>query len=680
MMLLNNSEHEKDVSQMFKDVAKLLAQPASHMLLELCELRNMLLTGNLSQFKFVTSKQLKPPATSSSSSQAASLLALRGAGFFADYGKPESAIVDTKIVTFWSDEWRNEIGAEKAVGHFISIFMEKNRCWRDGQIVGYDADTDKHQIQLDPSTFDLNMSSSSTTLPASASIDAAERITERSAGTIAVTTGSDPSVGIKEGTGEAAVSKTTTTTTTKQQQQPEIISINIDDLCHKWIDSYHKQRLEANTTSRGDHGDSGDRTTPALTVYLSFTQRDVGLFVRIWWSRYQRFFYGRVLAYDSTSKEHRVVYEDGDSRMYDMSTKTYEIIDVHQASSGALSLVNATSDAECAQLVSAWHRKELAKSKEGDEKARQQQQLQLQKQQQNGADLSMTLAASSSSSGTSAVQSLSQLLADGPASLRPPAIGGSGTSLHHIAVIDTYFKNNGGETMFRGLFDAQFPSPGCKIIALHLQLVYQLRKVLHVPVVRSLIWEAKEAVPRALARYGDLQFKEFTINDFQEVLAVLRELLSSTIGGGGTVSTINSNTGRGGVGTGTGTIAVDESLELLRLSVASKMLTCCQLQKRYVGLSMIKEAIEAAYPMAATFVVKRSLVMSVARGGQADSYQPLPLQNKSCVLGPQSIETWLLDNGRMIPLNPPSQPTLSTYPHSHPLNLPLHTLPSFPLY
>ena len=88
---------------------------------------------------------------------------------------------------------------------------------------------------------------------------------------------------------------------------------------------------------------------------------------------------------------------------------------------------------------------------------------------------------------------------------------------------------------------------------------------------------------------------------------------------------------------------MDESLELLRLSVASKMLTCSQLQKRYVGLSMIKEAIEAAYPMAATFVAKRSLFLSVSR---AEGFQQIPLQNKSCVLGPQSIETWLLDNGR----------------------------------
>ena len=638
---------------MFKDVAKLLAQPASHMLLELCELRNMLLTGNLSQFKFVTSKQLKPPVTSSSSSQAASLLAMRGAGFFADYGKPESAIVDSKVVSFWPDEWRNEIGAEKAVGHFISIFMEKGRCWRDGQIVGYDADADQHQIRLDPPTVDPHTTSSNTSVPASSSVDAAERVTGRVAGATVVTAGSDQSVRRKEGKGEAtattadaaaATSKTTTTTTTTtattatKQQQPEIININIDDVCHKWIDSYHKQRLEANAiSSRGDNGGgTGDRSTPALAVYLSFTQRDVGLFVRIWWTRYQRFFYGRVLAYDSTSKEHRVVYEDGDSRMYDMSTKTYEIIDVHQAASGALSIVNATSDAECAQLVSAWHRKEMAKSKDGDEKARQQQQLQQQQKQQNGAELSLTMA--SSSSGAGAVQSLSQLLAEGPAALRPPAVGGSGTSLHHIAVIDTYFKSSGGEAMFRGLFDAQVPAPGCKIIALHLQLVYQLRKVLHVPVVRSLVWEAKEAVPRALARYGDVQFKEFTVNDFQEVLAVLRELVSSTVGGA-----VAGTAGRGGVGVGTGTLAVDESLELLRLSVASKMLTCSQLQKRYVGLSMIKEAIEAAYPMAATFVAKRSLFLSVSR---AEGFQQIPLQNKSCVLGPQSIETWLLDNGR----------------------------------
>jgi hypothetical protein len=113
--------------------------------------------------------------------------------------------------------------------------------------------------------------------------------------------------------------------------------------------------------------------------------------------------------------------------------------------------------------------------------------------------------------------------------------------------------------MFRSLSDPVRPAPLCTIIASHLQLIYQLRKVLRRSLVNNLVWEAKEGVPFAFSRYGDAQFKEFSRGHFEEVTGVLRELVMSTT---------------------TNVHGLDESLEYLRLSVSAKLLTCSQLQVR----------------------------------------------------------------------------------------------------
>lgn len=59
-------EHECCVAEILIKTAKMLGQPASQNIVQLCELRNFLMTGNLSQLKFITLKQIKPTPKSSS--------------------------------------------------------------------------------------------------------------------------------------------------------------------------------------------------------------------------------------------------------------------------------------------------------------------------------------------------------------------------------------------------------------------------------------------------------------------------------------------------------------------------------------------------------------------------------------------------------------------------------------
>ena len=52
-------EHAADVASVLIKTAQLLALPLSQDILELCELRNILLTGNIPNFKFINLKQIK---------------------------------------------------------------------------------------------------------------------------------------------------------------------------------------------------------------------------------------------------------------------------------------------------------------------------------------------------------------------------------------------------------------------------------------------------------------------------------------------------------------------------------------------------------------------------------------------------------------------------------------------
>ena len=52
-------EDATDVASVLTKTAQLLALPFSQDILELCELRNILLTGNIPNFKFINLKQIK---------------------------------------------------------------------------------------------------------------------------------------------------------------------------------------------------------------------------------------------------------------------------------------------------------------------------------------------------------------------------------------------------------------------------------------------------------------------------------------------------------------------------------------------------------------------------------------------------------------------------------------------
>ena len=105
--------------------------------------------------------------------------------------------------------------------------------------------------------------------------------------------------------------------------------------------------------------------------------------------------------------------------------------------------------------------------------------------------------------------------------------------------------------------DPDKPALVCGIIASHLQLIDQLKKILNQSLVCDLVWDAKESVPFSFSLYGDLQFKVFSRSQFEEVTGLLRQLILYTV---------------------PKVQCIDENLEYLRLSMSAKLLTCSQLQ------------------------------------------------------------------------------------------------------
>ena len=99
----------------------------------------------------------------------------------------------------------------------------------------------------------------------------------------------------------------------------------------------------------------GGNTSQTSHLQLKFSADvDVGMFIRIWWSRYQRFFYGVVTDYNPDTRLHQILYEDSDLRSYDMSTKTYEL--VHPPAELGY---NGRTDVNAVHAVSTWHQRSL---------------------------------------------------------------------------------------------------------------------------------------------------------------------------------------------------------------------------------------------------------------------------------------------------------------------------------
>jgi hypothetical protein len=248
--------------------------------------------------------------------------------------------VDSKVVTFWPDEWKKVVGDENAVGNFIHIYIPLSNdrtdlSWRRGRVVEYIAEEDMHRIVLDSAEGTGSAGSTGAGL------------TGESSGVASTTAeSSDESV-----TEDNAISANRSVF----WERGDLVKIVIDDCKHVWYDNGQRQK---NLTGK-KHPNIQNH------LLLDYSPKDVGRFCRVWWTRYSRFFYARITAFDIATRIHHMIYEDGDANKYDMTTKVYETIHLP----ASFNFNDAEDDGACALKVSIWHLKMLAKQLEVDSAA-----------------------------------------------------------------------------------------------------------------------------------------------------------------------------------------------------------------------------------------------------------------------------------------------------------------------
>ena len=543
-----NKEHEQVVVIFLDAVIKLICRSSLCGILELCLLRNVILSGGTS-FTFFTMQDIVTGSQNHSNS-------ILGGGFFSDHGKVGMVYKSGKCVYYWPDEWEKELGGEKCVGHFLSIY-EGNGLWRNGQVIDYRPSSGKHIIRFDP----ISSSEESST----------NRVNNSYGKTIG-----------RAGSRDV------------DSADESVEKIDLKTVLLEWSDSSHVNNRTSGYDSRqlDTHGK------------LLFNTSDKGKFVRVWWSRYHRFYYARVTAFDVRTRHHNLCYEDSDNRAYDMSTKEYELIVVPEG----ISISNCKSDAEAAQLISQWHQKHLLTASTATANS-------INTTQPSSDDGAMN------STVTSDTASNEYVIAP-----RPSAISGYGVSIHLLHLLNLFYNEGGFETMFYALTNPSISPPSAIGILSHLRLLYLVRPRILPNIFKGLVWDMKEAVPNALLRYDDTQFKSLTKVELTDIAHMLKELVVATESPESEFSLMELNQG----------------IETLNLHVYSRLLRCSQLQRRYLGLSMIKEAIELCMPTVVNYVQHKPNG-GVSRPSTATGVPAPIVGRRSSNLTPTQIGDWLVE-------------------------------------
>jgi len=534
-----SKEHSKSFFSLLRVLIRLLAIKEYLDLTELCELRNVIFTIGGAPVFF----NAQDIHIGSEGNQTTTQYPI-GPGFFSEHGKPCVVYKSGKCFYFWEDEWQNEIGSENAVGHYIATYSG-NGIWREGKIINYHPSSGCHSIRYDPQ---INRESSEDT-----------------------TGSSSKKKNISKHHNEA----------NNDSLLADVEKVQINSVLHEWTDISHRERIGADSRI--------PCTDPKDSNKLSYTSADVGKFIRIWWSRYHRHFYGRIAAFDARNLEHNVIYEDGDTKSYDMSTKEYDII----VPPNNLPIHNNLSHAEASTIVSNWHQKYL-----------------------------LSISNTNTKENTLKNNDINDPhnINNNIIAIRPPASSGYGISSYFIDLINIYYQAGGFSNMFTILCTPSPPS--CHEIILHLRLIYLIRQRITAAFFKRLVWEVKEGISAALNNYNDKQFKNLTRVNMHDMLYMLKELVN-------TATNNRSN--------------INESIELLSLNIASKLLRCSQLQKRYLGLSMIKEALEFTLPSVHSHLPpKNSSIRSLSQNIPANSNNKQSQRVYTMTL--TELGKWLVDH------------------------------------
>ena len=453
---------------------------------------------------------------------------------------------------FWPNEWETVLGQEKAVGHFVKVFMDTK--WVEGQIIAFDATTGTHTLSV---LSEVDVSSELLTMEADApsSPSPAPPVSPSRGGG-----GKTPSEDAALGHPQAH--------TGGEEQDPPIIELTLSSAILTWTDTAHRQDMK---------GLLGRCSGPLL----SYSAADKDQFVRVWWPNYGRDYYGRVLSYDPIQGLHTIAYEDKDERAVCMSDMEYSVIE--NIPESILASTHGRSHGTAAMIVGTWHKQTrelppVAPSHPDD--------------------------------------------ASGAVCIRPDPRINPAFCYHHADIVDAFVTEGGFTSLFSSLRDVAVPPPDLPTLILHMKLVYYFRsKIYRQQFYANLAWEMKEIVPFTVLRFEEAQIKTVTKNDLVIVLCGLRDI----------VVMVNSKDS-----------SMDRDIAILNLRIAAKLIRCDQLQKRYLGLSIVKDEVERVMPSVSSVMAANAPHTPGSQNRQPSP--PTPPQTRTFDLGLAYVEQWVVES------------------------------------
>ena len=365
--------------------------------------------------------------------------------------------------------------------------------------------------------------------------------------------------------------------------------INLSNTLHTWVDNYYREDVVAFQRESGQlNGISGKSLHHE---FLSYSRRDEGKYIVMDHSVSGKRYFGKVMLYDPDSCKYKIVFDDKTSR--DVHLQSLEtnmnVILLVRIPSKVLDTTKNRSPGSSAKIVRTWY-ESLDTSTPSDVS--------------EPPTVNITHSSPYEKTHTNR-------------SLLPAANGGSGACYLRIELVELFLQENGCELVILGMTDNTLPPPSLRVILLHLKLLYYMRTRLKVVEVDDVIFKLKSCVHTCLSRYDEEHMKHVSKQDLSTLIRGVQDLVS-------VVDPKNTE------------IKVD--MEGLHLNMALKYLQSSQLQKRYLGLSIIREHIENAVPA----ILDPKYVLNPRGGLPRNS----TTENKRhSILGATYIEDFILKNG-----------------------------------
>lgn len=386
------------------------------------------------------------------------------------------------------------------------------------------------------------------------------------------------------------------------------ISINTAGGRIQWTDSSNIFKIKMSNPP----GSCG-RTSGEVAGKLAFSCQDAGKFVAIWWHRYNRNFYCKIQSYDSLSGEHRVVYQDGDVKQYDMASKLYEVLHPPAALAARISVdvphVAATA-------VAAWHAGEMLRLNESAD-------IQLKK-----SDYSQYMASHDKVS-LNALQKGAvslKISVDDVICIRGRPFSQSMSS-YQVDLINIFYRNGGFNSIFKTLLESDSNIVPISCLSTNLRFAAQLEKLITPVAFQELSWNLKEGIPFAMSNLSDSQVKDLTPVIMSDITSILSKLVKAQQHSSKSFGT---------------------TMELFQMQIAAQLIRCSQLQKRFWGLSMICDRIENIAPAIPDYLKHRGSKPSNKQ--PSGNYSPadielnrLQSQQRADISIP-SMDLWLKNN------------------------------------